>query len=207
MSTTLNLKIRLDAHDDFGSASFGLLGGTTVQDGKPIGFNMRAFYFFDRDTGGSAFTLPKNSTIVSATIIRNPSDTANPAGLNYKLHCEAADTPAVPASGSALDSVALTTAFVNITSANTTVGVDNNMDVTAPVQELVTRAGYCETIVSIIAVNNGGADSVRWNSREASTTLCPRLTIVYDPPAAGGPFPHHTRRLLTGGMPVGGGMC
>lgn len=185
MSTTLNLKTRLDAHDDFGSASFGLLGGTAVVDGKPFGFTMRAFYFFDRDTGGSAFTLPKGSTIISATLTRNASDTANPASLNYKLHCEAADTPAVPANGTALDAVALTTASVNITAANTTTGVDFNMDVTAPVQELVNRAAYCETIVNIIAANNGGADYVRWASREASTAIAPRLTIVYDPPAAG----------------------
>jgi len=193
MSTTLNLKIRLDAHDDFGSAALGLLGGTTVQDGKPFGFNVRVFCFFDRDTGGSAFTLPKGSTIVSATLTRNADDTASPASLNYKLHCENADTPAVPANGTALDAVALTTAATTITSANTTAGVDVNMDVTAPVQELVNRAAYCETIVSVIVVNNGGTDAVRWKSREASTTLCPRLTIVYDPPAANPPV----KKLIT----------
>lgn len=189
MSTTITLKIRQDSHDDFGSTGTGLLGGTTIQDGKPFGVNIRVVMFFDRDSGGSAFNLPQGASIVSATLRRQAADTANPGSLNFKIHANDADTPAMPTTGAQLDALALTTAATTITAASTTAGGDFDMDCTSAVQELVDRASYCETIVSIVTANNGGTDVVRWNAYENGSANAPRLVIEYDdPPAAGNPY-------------------
>jgi len=184
MSTTINLTVGSNANDDCGSTTFGLLNSTVDVVGKFVGsFITRIFYRF------ASATIPQNATIVSATFSAVAVDTDSTSTWSTKIHLNAADNPSAPADGTALDALALTTAFTApTTSLNTTSGTRFNFDVASAVQEIVNRSGWSSgNALMIVWVDNGSSSGInrRWSDYSGGSTNQAKLDITYNDPVTG----------------------
>jgi hypothetical protein len=191
MSTTINLTLAANSDDDYGSAAVGLQNSAVDYAGQIAGFNIR---YYCRYTN---VTIPAGSTIDSATFSAVAVDTDASTSWITKIHANAADNPSAPANGSALDALALTTAFTSPTNnLSTTSGVRYNFDVTSVVQEIVNRGGWSSgNALMIVWVNNGSTTGRRWNDFSGSGAAnASKLDITYSDPPPGNPWNYYAQQ-------------
>lgn len=152
--------------------------GTTVI----VGLNTALHYRFAVRFPG--VTVPQGKTIQSATLLlRNTA--AQPAGSNtvsFVVSGYAADSPAMPLTTGALEAMTLTTANTGtLKKGPVTSGVDESIDVTNIIQELVNRALWASGNALILIARDDGTSTDFWNPEAFDNvgTNQPRLNITY----------------------------
>ena len=192
--TTLNLTVPSSAEDDSGSTAFGLLNSTVLYSGKISGaFSVRAYFRFTN------VTITQGSTINSALFRPVAVDTDTSTNWITRLYFNAVDNASNPASGAALDALALTTAFATPTnSLNTSAGTRYDFDVTSVLQEIVNRAGWASgNAVTVLWLDNGSTNGIsrRWNDYSGGAANAAKLDIDY---TAGSPAAPRRKLMLMG---------
>lgn len=188
--TLLSLQVNASGNDDFGSASFGLLGGIIISEGKPFGFTMRAYYRFVN------VTVPNGSVVSQADLQRSAGDTDSTTTIDYNIHCNAADNPSAPANGTALDNLVLTSSSTNVNALNTTAGTWYTSNIAGAVQEVVNRSGFSSgNALMAVVVNGTGTAYRRFQAYDASSTLAAKLDITYTDPIRS-QVPYHRRNTI-----------
>jgi len=135
-----------DAHGNFvTNGTFLWVGGTPDIDGDP-----RTWI---------PFTVPlPRITIVSATLKWRATQTRS-EGVSVSICCEAADNPSTPGSNADIFGRVLTTARLNTSLAAYTTGDEYSYNVAAPVQEVLSRAGWVAGNTLAILVKDNGTSS------------------------------------------------
>jgi hypothetical protein len=193
----LDLAVDRNADDGYSSGTIGFLAtATQLYCGNVAGGSTDSWMVFRGATG------LQGKTIASATLTL----TRNAAGSGtcaWKCRGMAADNVTPPTDITTYNALSWTAAS---TTGSSSSPATLAIDVTAIVQELANRAGFANDKIGFQVADNGSASfNYMENAAFDATPQEPRLSITFA--ASGGPFPHYTRRLLTGGMPVGGGLC
>ena len=126
-------------------------------------------------------TIPQGATITSATltVVVNNATVDIP---DIDIYCQAADNAdAFSASTYDISSRSRTTAKASwiVASPGTGSGTKTSSDISAPLQELVNRAGWSSGNAAVFILLNRGSSYFRFNSYDTGTA--PKLDVTYTP--------------------------
>lgn len=194
--TTLNLQVAAST-DDANHNSITTGSGRSVASGSMLAADLTSVILSPGSHGanneysvGARFlniTIPQGTTITSATFGMTPQASySSPGTISYLVSGQAADNAATFSSGANLQTSnrARTTAVSSPwDQKTTTVDVQNTIDVTSVVQEIINRAGWVSGNALVIIVDtNTTTTSGEWqdyNSFDGAPAKAPTLTIVY----------------------------
>lgn len=189
--TLLSLSLTADADDNCGNTGFGLIGATVLIAGNYVSNNIRVFTRFQN------VTIGQSSVISQANYSFVAVDTDTTTTFNIKIHCNNVDNASNPASGSALDGLALTSNSTTVSGLNTTNGNRYTYDIATAVQDVINRGGWSSgNAIMALMVNNGGTTHRRWNDfNNGGASLAAKLDITYTDPVRS-QVPYHRRNTI-----------
>lgn len=194
--TTLNLQVGAST-DDTNHTSINTGSGRAVASGSVIAGDLTSVILSPGSHGanneyslGARFlnvTIPQGTTITSATFGLTPQASySSPGTVSYLVSAQAADNAATFGTGANLQTGTRprTTAVSAAWNQNSvTIDVQNTIDVTSVVQEIINRAGWVSgNAIVIIVDTNTTTTSGEWQDYYAfdgTPAKSPTLTIVY----------------------------
>lgn len=124
--------------------------------------------------------------VTSATLTLNITTTVRDSPDGAVVRCyDGADMPALTTTLGQISGLATTTANTPWSGTNIGTG-DHNIDVTAAFSEFVSNGSYVTGNAAGVIVDAASGTDVSLQAWDGSSSLCPRLTVVYTPAAGGG---------------------
>lgn len=180
--TTLSLQVGSTADDNCGNAAIGLLGGTVNIEGQYAGFNLRSFNRFTN------VTITPPVTVSVADFQEKASDTDSSTTYDVKIYFNAVDDSSVPADGTALMALALTTAFTQSTNPSTTAGSWLTRSLVSAAQEVLDRGGWASgNDQTVITERVSGTVYRRFETYDAGAASAAKLDYTYTAASTGQP--------------------
>lgn len=158
---------------------------------------LRAGHVGDANTTAGArflgIAVAQGVTITSATLVLTGQDTYHSGGtISVKVACEAADTTATFVGGAAKTFNEAARPRTTLSSAwdihNIVAGTEYSKDITAQVQEVISRAGWVSGNSIVVLIDNNASTTSEWSQFYAwddATNRAKDARLVIVVPAAG----------------------